>query len=367
MPLSNKSSIFEWWFQGLTILIPDKLEGLLSPKKSRVLLQLKKEQLIVIWPETKENRTQSDQYVLQQPSDLKKLLKKVNEHPSDRHDYVLSIPANKGLKSNLKLPVSAEAELASILAFEIDRQTPFTSDQVYYGYKVNSKDVANNALNVELNVIPKKMVDTLRQILIQIGLAPQIVELAQLSSNDSATLGINVLPREASSNKNQRRFLFNMMLSALAAVLLLVAVTVPFIRVDSALKQVETDIEASRIGAQEVNVLRTKWEAELKKEDFAVEKIDSRTSLTELLYELTKLIPDNTWLTRIHLKEDTIRLQGESSSATSLISIIDQSDQFNNTRFQSPVTSNNSTGKDRFQITSKVLPKQKEITSEDEQ
>lgn len=356
MSLSNKSSILEWWFQGLAILIPDKLESLLSPKKNRIVLQLKKEQMTIIWPETNKTSAQSDQYVLQQSADLKRLLKKVNEHPSARNDYVLSIPSNKGLRSIIKLPVNAEAELANILAFEIDRQTPFTSDQVYYGYKVNSKDVVNNSLNVELDVIPKKMVDTQRQILKQIGLAPQIVELA----SDSSTPGINVLPRDTSSRKEQGNIPLNMMLSALAAVLLLAAITVPFFRVESALKQVETDIEETRIGAQEVNELRSKWEAELKKEDFVMEKIESRTSLTELLHELTKLIPDNTWLTRIHLKDDTIRLQGESSSATSLISIIDQSDQFDNTRFQSPVTSNNATGKDRFQITSKVIEKQKE-------
>ena len=48
---------------------------------------------------------------------------------------VFCIPAERVLQRNLTLPVAAEDNLRQVLAFEMDRQTPFKADQIYL--KVN--------------------------------------------------------------------------------------------------------------------------------------------------------------------------------------------------------------------------------------
>ena len=361
MPPNSNSSMISWWFQGLGILVPKGLKNLFSPAKKKILLQLQGDQLAVIWPNQKKNDQQPSIYNIQQNDDRNSLLKRLGKFNKDKHDFSLCIPAKKGLQNALKLPLNAEPNLANILEFEIDRQTPFTRDQVYSGYRILNKDPATNTLNVDLNVIPKKNVDPQLAELKKIGLIPQVVELL----NDRPDESINVLPKsiEDSGNKSTRHF--NIILSLLALALTTGAIALPFMQLDTAIKQTDLEIETSKKGALEVNKLRSVWEQALEKQNFINEKVSSRKSVTMIINELTNIIPDHSWLTRLQVRENTVRLQGESSAATSLIGIIEQSVYFKGVRFQSPVTTNISTGGDRFQIMTELT--EKEIPSNDQQ
>ena len=348
--MNSNSSMINWWLQGLGILVPTRLKNLFNPVKKRILLQLQGEQLAVIWPDQKKHNSQPEIYAIQHPENQKKLLKRLSKFNQDKHSISLCIPAKKGLRNNLKLPLSAEPDLANILEFEIDRQTPFTRDQVYSGYKLIDKNTTSNTLNVELNVIPKKNVDFQLNELQKIGITPQVVELL----NDSSEEGINLLPGNAEKNNHQATGRLNSLLAILAIFLAVGAIALPFFQINTSIKHSKLEIAASKKGALEVNNLRSAWEKNLEKQTFINTKVSSRKSVTVILDELTRLIPDNSWLSRLQIRGRSIKLQGESSAATSLIGIIDQSEHFTDTRFQSPVTSNISTGNDRFQITAQI-------------
>ncbi len=351
MQLSSESSIISWWLQGLGMLVPAGLKNLFNPAKKRILIQLQNDHLAVIWPGQKNRKSDPELYAFQQVDERKKLIKKLNKYSKDQHNLVLCIPENKGLRNMLRLPVNAESDLASILGFEIDRQTPFSPDQVYYGYRLISKNKSANTLNVELNVIPRKIIDPLLTKLAKAGLKPHVVELL----NDQPGSGINVLPGSVSNGDQKGTARTNKLLLLVAIALLGIAVAIPFKNLESEIKQTELAIEEAKSGALEVNELRLKWEKLQEKQALINKKIQEHRSVTRILDELTRLIPDDTWLTRLHIRGNTIRLQGESSAATALISIIEKSGHFSGTRFQSPVTTNISTGKDRFQITTQVI------------
>jgi len=351
MQLRSESSIIGWWLQGLGLLIPAWLKNLFNPAKKRILFQLQDDQLAIIWPGQKKSKPEPEFYNLHQADQRKKLLKKLNRYSKDQHNLVLCIPANKGLRNILRLPVNAESDLASILGFEIDRQTPFTPDQVYSGYRLISKNKSTNTLSVELNVIPQKIVNPLLSELAKAGIKPHVVELL----DDQPESGINVLAGSVTDGVHRGSIRINQLLSLLAFVLLGIAIAIPFINLKSAIKQTELAIKDARSGALEVNELHVKWEKLQQKQELINKKIQEHRSITRFLDELTRLIPDDTWLTRLQIRGNTIRLQGESSSATALISIIEKSENFSGTRFQSPVTTNISTGKDRFQITTQII------------
>ncbi len=349
----NKSSIIDWWLQGLGLLVPTGLKNLFNPSKKQILIQLQSEKLAVIWPNQKKSKSRSEIYNLQLDNDRKTLSQQLARYSRDKHNIVLCIPAKKGLRNIIKLPVNAESDLANIIKFEIDRQTPFTGDQVYSGYRVIEKNKTSNTLNVELNVIPKKQIDPLLAELQKNGIAPQVIELL----SDQQEKGINVLPGSAANGEYNATKHFNKILSLLALVLSGFVIGLPFLNLESAIKQTDNAIEEAKSGALEINELRSKWEQVQGKQKFVNEKIEEHRSVTAILDDLTRLMPDDTWLTRLHMKGESVRLQGESSAATALISIIENSGHFSGTRFQSPVTSNVSTGNDRFQITTLIRNK----------
>src|ERR1700745_861823 len=59
------------------------------------------------------------------------------------------------------LPLAAERELDQALAFEMDRETPFTAEELYWNHRVIEADRQNGRLAVRLWLVPKANLDPL--------------------------------------------------------------------------------------------------------------------------------------------------------------------------------------------------------------
>lgn len=73
------------------------------------------------------------------------------------------------------------------------------------------------------------------------------------------------------------------------------------------------------------------------------------------LEEITRLIPDHTSLQQLRIREAEIRLSGLSSTASSLIAIIEKSAMFDQARFRSPVTQDVRAEAERFTISANIV------------
>ena len=60
-----------------------------------------------------------------------------------------------------------------------------------------------------------------------------------------------------------------------------------------------------------------------------------------------------------NMSDNTIVLQGESSTATELLKIVEESEHFRQAEFRSPIIRNNTTGKDKFQLSASIYLKDK--------
>lgn len=345
------SQLVDWWLEGLLYLLPDSLHAWLKPSSKRINLIYKDNQVLAQWPDQPEPTS----YDIFSNLEGKELKHKLSQLKAEKEDTVLIMSARYGLSKNLRLPAAAEAELDTILKFEVDRQTPFSADQVYSGYAITNKNKAENSLNLQLNVIPRKVLDPIIEGLSQLNISLNKVELEQ-----SNNLSINLLPETQETKSTGLLKTINMCLFVLVLGLIALNVALPFLQVKNAIEQTDERTQNARKDAMEVSQFRTQWEADNERRDSLKNKIQIRLTSAELLDELTRLIPDDTYLTRLQIRDETLNVQGESSSATQLISLIDASTLFSNTRFQSPVTTNISTGKERFQISTKINPDQEQ-------
>jgi len=114
-------------------------------------------------------------------------------------------------------------------------------------------------------------------------------------------------------------------------------------------------VTESRAIAVKVKDLKEKKNKILERSSFLISKRNDNTPVIEIIDELTQLIPDDTWLTRFAITKGEIQLQGESNSASSMIHTIESSDNFTEARFRSPVTRNNLSKKDKFNLTAKLI------------
>jgi general secretion pathway protein L len=69
-----------------------------------------------------------------------------------------------------------------------------------------------------------------------------------------------------------------------------------------------------------------------------------------LLAEVTRVLPDHTWLTELSWQDGDLRLVGYSQQPTSLIALLEDSELFGGARFGAPVTTDPRVGLERFNI-----------------
>lgn len=81
-----------------------------------------------------------------------------------------------------------------------------------------------------------------------------------------------------------------------------------------------------------------------------------------LLEEVTRLLPRESWLTQFDYDgpDNRIRLSGFATSASELISILEDSPVFANVKFTSPITTDRRSGKEKFRLEMQVQPQQAE-------
>src|SRR5690606_39204610 len=71
----------------------------------------------------------------------------------------LLLPASAGLRRRLALPAAAGERLREVMAFEIDRQTPFAADAVAFDARVLGRGGGKGQVEAELVVVPKATLD----------------------------------------------------------------------------------------------------------------------------------------------------------------------------------------------------------------
>lgn len=80
----------------------------------------------------------------------------------------------------------------------------------------------------------------------------------------------------------------------------------------------------------------------------------SRVPALQVIDELTKILPDDTWLEGALYSANEISLSGVSSKSSNLISKIERSPLFEEAAFQSSVVQDFRSGGERFQIRARI-------------
>ncbi len=68
------------------------------------------------------------------------------------------------------------------------------------------------------------------------------------------------------------------------------------------------------------------------------------------------MLPDNTWVEQLEIRNGQLELRGQSSEATALLSLIEASSMFQGATFRSPITRDRRTDQDRFFLTAQIVP-----------
>jgi len=264
---------------------------------------------------------------------------------------LLRLTQGQGLRRGLKLPAATEENLDQVLAFEMDRLTPFKADRVYFSARVEGRLTATRQIAVDLALTPREKLDAMLEELGQGGWRPDTVDLA----GDLPPAGHNLLPEKYRPTRSRWPQILNWTLAGMATLFLVLLLALPVIVQQGLVDQLEHEVKKASKVAAEVETLRQEADKLMHETHFLGEKKRTEPILLDSLDELTRVIPDKTWLNGLQYKDRRVVMQGQSPSASSLIELIEASDYFKNTSFVSPVTKDTASGLERFQIASDVV------------
>lgn len=271
----------------------------------------------------------------------------------DREDLrlVLGLPAAAGLQRTLQLPLAARDNLAQVMAFEIDRQTPFRPEQVYVDVRAIDQPAVDGRFAAELVAVPRTVVDPLLQALASAGITVDAVDLLV----DGRRRGVNLLPpaqRPARPRPGRR---LNAVLAAICVLLALLALGQWLHNRRVAVAAMEAQVATMQPQAQQVIALRQQLQDNAGAAGFLTRRKAHSVSRLALLRELTQRLPDSAWLERLSVDASgQIGFQGQAKKATSLVDALNGATLIRDPGFQGSIQADPSTGKDRFYMVAQV-------------
>ena len=347
--LARLREFWAWWSAELFELLPEKMQKAISQRQQKLYVEVDDDNLLLSL-----GNSVAQQEVSRLPIDA------ANDEDADIPRQVqqtlLLLPGNKVLAKRISLPAAAEENLREVLGFEMDLHTPFKVSDVYYDYTIVGRDSVRQEVTVDLVYAPRDAVDKLVEGATSLGLKTDVVTCRRRDNNNLQP--VNLLPQEMRRARRLDVKNLNLALTALLAVLIVAAITIPIMQKNRAVETLEAQVQAAAAEAREGSELRKDLERMADASRFLVEKRASETLAVELIDEISRLLPDHTWIARLDLSSSELQLQGQSSASASLIAIIESSPRFENARFSSPVVQINGTNRERFHISADVVEEQ---------
>ncbi len=263
----------------------------------------------------------------------------------------IRLPAEHAVHTRVTLPLGVEADLRQALLFQIDRRTPFSADTVHFAHRVVGRDDAAKQLHIDLTVVPRAVVAQAVAAAQTFGLRASAVQVAG-DSPDGAPSD-NLLPDQ----DRPRRRPTTLIIRAAAAAAAIAAVVAIYRPVHVA-RQTADDLRVSVQAVKDVADRARHMKEEVAKlteaEQFLVHGKQETPTATEILYQLTRLLPDDTWLDELNVKATEVNIAGYSKSASALIQLLGESGLFLEPKFRAAVMQDSVKGKERFQISAKL-------------
>jgi general secretion pathway protein L len=341
--LALAAGAWRWWIAELRGLLPRRLLDLLNARQSRIVVEMTPEEVSVT-----RRRAGSDTVLLRvggaavasaAPAALRGAV-------SAGETVILRLPQPEVLRKTVELPLGALRNLRQILRFEVERQSPLDPERVYFDHHVLRRDTASRKLVIELRIVRRDAVDRALAACRSLGLAPASLDFI----GDDRPLEIAEI--RAAGGVSAARWPWRRVTVALAALACLLVASLAY--VESARRQqlasdIAARLAAAKAEAQETDRLRKDIAALAARTEF-LDQQKAKPLAIRIVSEITRLLPDGTWLFQLEINGPKIRIRGDSPAASQLLAAFDGSPLFTNTRFLAPVTQGARGGLERFDL-----------------
>ncbi|NOT84560.1 MAG: PilN domain-containing protein [Methylococcaceae bacterium] len=348
-------AFWSWWTKELMAVLPANIASSLYHSKGWLIVEPAAEKLKLVY----QNRAQAT--VLGEfdssPEAKARLKTLLDEQVMIANAEVLiRIPEPLGMKKILSLPEAAGANIQQVLAYELDRYTPFKSDQVYHDILRLGKPV-NGQLKLALVLVQKAVLDNLTDQVEDLGLNPAFADYAlEPITHLHGKERYNLLSADLRHVRSKKPLIIMYASAAITAALLLTVMGMPLWKAYQGIDKLKTHVRIVEKQALEIEDTKRGIDYLYKSTDKLIAKKSHAPMLVDTINTISKLLKNDTWVSQIKYSNGNLELLGESANASDLLATLEKTNYFKNARFISPVTQDINSGKERFQLSTEIIP-----------
>ena len=344
---SGTGSFFHWWRLALIGWLPARWRVLLGLAQDRLLLSCDQEELRVLWQDAEGLR---DLVHLPLPLQEPELEKVLGSRLAALPRWLL-LPPGRVLRRSLLLPAAAAERLRDVVGFEVDRQTPFAVGAVRFDARLLQRR-PDGQLEAELVAVPRPAFD---EAMAAVGdLAASLVGV-EAGDAQGQPLGVNLLPLEQRRRRHNPLRRWNLALMAIALLALVACAWQVLDNRRQAAMAFATQVEARANQARVVAAQRQRLVDVVEGAAFLDSARASLPTTVEVIDEVSRRLPDNTYLEKLSIEGHQLLLIGLSPEASSLVAKMEGSKLWKSPALSGALQPDPRSRRDRFSLTAELV------------
>lgn len=327
----------DWWGAGLRACVPGAVRRVADRFTTKCFIEIRDDAVVIT-----RRRGGGDTELLRLPRNARDRAMAPSRGTRRTIAAVLRLDANQVFRRRIRLPAAAEVNLAAIIANDIERQSPFAREQIYFDYAIGARDKPRHAIEVDLVVAKRSLLDPALVLARAHGFGPSVAQVQGMPSVDLLRWTEHARPRARQRRAN----------AAILAITLAAGgglVHAAFSDLEERALAASREASAARAAFQRSEAVRREIE-ELERNAGQLLRKKQAASALRVVHEVTRLLPDDAWLHALQISGREVRVSGHASDAPALINALQGSETLQNARFRAPVTRSPNTDLDRFEI-----------------
>jgi general secretion pathway protein L len=346
-------SAIEWWLTGLLTPLPSDWQRRLLGRFGRVLLEQRSGEWFAAWA-TGPSRQISAAAVGLSP-----------DHPFDVARAALGLSSTTRvvlvvgndivLHRRLSLPAVGGAVLKNVVRNEIERLTPIAGEDLALQYRVARHDRVQKRVLVDTFVTRASAVETLVAKWVARG---WVIGGVTIRRGENVELSLDFSTEKQRSRTWRSAVPLPRWPLAVAVAASIIALYAPGLRYAAQRDAYAAEVSELRTAAVAARDTLARRDASVSRDRFLVQQRASRALALVAFDELTRILPDDTWLHQVHLRGGSIQIQGDSASASVVVQLLEQSPIFADAKFSAPISSSAGDDRERFVIDLRLAPEE---------
>ncbi len=281
-------------------------------------------------------------------------------------EITLVVPKAWTIVKIAEFPLVVKDTLPDVIAFELDRLTPLIPEKAFYDFRILTED--ENRIRVLIAAMKAERLQPYLDAITEKGITIGGVGLSAvgapglgLKENGSVADEINLLDKGIHLRPKTPMALTGLLLAVLIASGMFWLVS-PLQIEEKKTEMIDREIAARKDEVRKVDALKKELDG-LEKEIAAITAFRTARPLTiDLLKEMTRILPNDVWLSRVRFTDSTAEIEGYAAAATGILPQLENSPYFEKVEFASPTTRDARLNADRFIIKMEIEkpPEEKE-------